>query len=112
MLASLAAFWAGLPQWVRDAIKVAGIVLGLVLLGKAYGASKKNEGRKEAKSEIAIKQAEVRVRVQERSTEIIQEERQHADAALEARDNGPLYPSATVMPDKLKSVAIRDKGGS
>lgn len=112
MLASLAAFWAGLPQWVRDAIKVAGIVLGLVLLGKAYGASKKNEGRKEAKSEIAIKQAEVRVRVQERSTEIINEERHNADEAIRARDTSPLYPTPDVMPDDLRRVTFGDKRGS
>lgn len=108
MLASLAAFWAGLPQWMRDAIKVAGIIAGVIFLGKAYGAAKKNEGRKEAKTEIAVKQAEVRVRVNERSTEIINEEREHADEAIRARDTTPNFPSSDLVPDPVARIIFRD----
>jgi len=68
----------------------------------------KEAGRDAERAAIAKKQAEVRVAVQERSTEIIQEERTHADEAIRARDTSPVYPSADVVPNDVARVIFRD----
>lgn len=101
MLASLAAFWAGLPQWMRDAIKVAGIVLGVVFLGKAYGAAKKNEGRQDERKRQEIETAKERERVIETSHTVIKEIEDAKDAAIAAPHSVPVVSG----PDELRKQA-------
>ena len=68
----------------------------------------KEAGRQAERQAIERKQAEVRVRVNERSTEIINEERTHADEAIRARDSSPDYPSSDLVPDPIAGVIFRD----
>ncbi len=102
--------WDAVVGWFTNNQLIVGIgafLLFVVGIKKIIGDIK-HEAKHAERAATAVKQAEVRVRVIERSTEIIQEERQHADAALEARDNGPLYPSAAVVPDPVARVIFRD----
>ena len=71
----------------------------------------KEAGRQAERAAIAKKQAEVRVAVNERSTEIIQEERTHADEAIRARDSDVLYPTPDSMSDDLRRVTFGNKRG-
>ena len=114
-------WWTAFTSWAGGVwgwfIKtpVAQVIVAALLWLLAWEQVKRElekSGEKKERQRNEVKQAQVRLRVNERSTEIINEEREHADQALEARDNGPLYPSAAVMPDELKRVAIRDQGGS
>lgn len=110
----IATWWAAGVKFLADN-PIARFIVWAFLLIIGWNILKghlKQAGREAERSAIAKKQAEVRVAVNERSTEIINEERDHADAAIAARDASPLYPSASVMPDELKRVAIRDSGGS
>lgn len=106
--------WDGIVGWVANNQIIVGIgAFFLFVLGlKKIIDDIKKEAKHAERAATAIKQAEVRVRVNERSTEIINEERKHADAALEARDRGPLYPSADVVPDAIARVGFRREGGS
>lgn len=72
----------------------------------------KEAGRQAERAAIAKKQAEVRVAVTERKSEIIAEERNHADAALDARDSVEHFPTYDSLPDDLKRIANGGKGGS
>lgn len=111
---TLAAAWTAVVGFLKDNPVARFLVWAFLLLigWKLLREHLKQAGREAERAAIAKKQAEVRVRVIERSTEIIQEERQHADAALEARDNGPLYPSAAVVPDDIARVGFRRERGS
>ena len=71
----------------------------------------KEAGRDAERAAIAKKQAEVRVAVNERSTEIISEERTHAQDAIEARDSSPLYPTFDELPDAHKRILDRSRRG-
>lgn len=71
----------------------------------------KEAGRQAERQAIERKQAEVRVRVNERSTEIINEERTHADEAIRARDSDVLYPTPDSMSDDLRRVTFGNKRG-
>lgn len=91
------------------------IVLGLGifwLIFMVYLAMRDSGVRRIERERIKAAQAEVRARVNQRSTEIITEERQHADEAIRARDTSPLYPTPDVMPDDLRRVTFGDKRGS
>jgi len=104
---NIAAIWLGLPQWARDAIKVAGIVIGVIFLGRQYVKGKENEAVQKDRANAAIKQAQIKEAVTTRSTEIITEERNHADAAITARDTSPVYPDASGVPDEIANVLFR-----
>lgn len=99
------AFLKQVPIWVW-------IFIVFLITLKWVEASNFQKGKDAANDETRQKQADVRVRVNERSNEIITEERKHAEAALEARDSGPLYPSAGVVPDAIARVGFRREGGS
>lgn len=107
------ALWDGIVSWVTNNQIIVWIGAGLLF---ALGLKKiiediKKEAKHAERAATAVKQAEVKVRVTERSNEIINEERKHADAALEARDSGPLYPSAAVVPNAIARVGFRREGG-
>jgi len=102
--------WAAIVKFFTDN-PVARWITYFVLFLIGWEAVKrhlKEAGREAEREAIAKKQAEVRVAVQERSTIIINEEREHADQAIEARDHSPSYPSADVVPDPIARVIFRD----
>jgi len=102
--------WNAITTWVSNNaffVWLGSIVL-IVLGWEKIKSDIKKEAKKAERSAIAQKQAEVRVRVNERSTEIINEERQHADAALQARDHSPDYPSSDSVRDDIARVIFRD----
>lgn len=102
--------WKSITDWVSNNaffVWLGSIVL-IVLGWEKIKADIKKEAKKAERSAIAQKQAEVRVKVNERSTEIINEERQHADAALQARDHSPNYPSSDSVRDDIARVIFRD----
>ena len=70
----------------------------------------KEAGRQAERAAIAKKQAEVKAAVVERRAEIITEERQNADAALDARDSAEHYPTYDSLPDDLKRIANGNQG--
>ena len=71
----------------------------------------KEAGAQAERAAIAKKQAEVRVAVVERKSEIIAEEIEHADNALDARNSDVHYPTYDSLPDAHKRLANGGKGG-
>mgnify|MGYP001606120699 CR=1 FL=1 len=67
-------------------------------------------GRIKERERIAAAQAEARLAGANRQREVQQEESRNADQALEARDNGPLYPTSDSVPDALQGVTFRHSG--
>jgi hypothetical protein len=70
----------------------------------------KDAGRKAERQAGAVKQAQIREAVTVRTGEIITEEREHADAAITARDSGDSYPDADSVPDEIATVLFRGEG--
>jgi hypothetical protein len=94
-------FLKKIPEWVIW-------VLAALIFLKFVDMRAEGRGRKDEREKIARKQAEVKAAVTERSTEIISEERTHADEAIEARDNSPSFPASDVVPDKVGRIIFRD----
>jgi len=94
-------FLKEVPIWVWI------LIVFLITLQWTKMSSYKKGGEDKAK-EIETKQAEVKAAVNERATEIISEERTNADAAIEARDNGPSYPDSRGVPEHIGRVIFRD----
>ena len=69
----------------------------------------KDAGRTAERQASAVKQAQIKEAVTERKSEIIIEEKDHADAAIEARDTSPAYPDADSVPDEIGSILFRDE---
>lgn len=94
-----------LARWIAGAI--------VFLVGwEAVKRHLKEAGRKAEREASAVKQAQAREAVVTRSAEIITEERSHADAAIEARDDSPSHPTADVVPDPVADILFRnDKAG-
>jgi type VI protein secretion system component VasK len=104
-LASIgASIWTGVKK-VPDIVWW--LLIGIVFF-KWVEMSSISRGKKEERAAIAKKQAEVKAAVTERVTEIVSEERSSADAAIEARDNGPSFPHSDGVPDPLQRVIFRD----
>lgn len=106
--------WAAIVGWwSNNPIARMVTYVFLFLLGwEVVKRHLKEAGREAERAAIAKKQAQVRVAVNERSTEIIEEARTHADEAIAARDSSPVYPNADSLPDEIGRVAIRDfRGG-
>lgn len=94
---------------------IAQIITAFVLALLGWSVVKRNiqeTGRIQERERIAAAQAKVKVAVTERKSEIIAEERSHADSALEARDSLDHYPTYDSLPDDLKRIANGGKGGS
>lgn len=70
----------------------------------------KEAGRKAERQAAAVRQAQIREAVTVRTGEIITEERQHADAAITARDSGPSFPTSDSVPDEIATVLFRGEG--
>lgn len=89
---------------------IAAFVLALI----GWSVVKRNiqeTGRTQERERIAAAQAQVKVAVQERSTQIIQEERQYADSALEASHDSTPAPSFDELPDEVQRVLNRSARG-
>ncbi len=90
---------------------IAQIITAFVLALLGWSVVKRNiqeTGRIQERERIATAQAKVKVAVNERSTQIINEERTHADEAIRARDSSPDYPSSDLVPDPIAGVIFRD----
>jgi len=98
------AFLKQVPIWVW-------IIIVFALTLQWTKMSSYRKGKDDAQDEIKLKQAQVREAVTERKSEIIAEEIEHADAALDARDGVEHYPTYDSLPDDLKRIANRGKGG-
>jgi len=85
-----------------------GAFVMLFLTGKFIIARHDAKVREDVLDGVKVKQAEVRVAVNERSTTIINEERTHADQAIRARDTSPDFPSSDLVPDPIAGVIFRD----
>ena len=90
---------------------IAQIITAFVLALVGWSVVKRNiqeTGRIQERERIATAQAKVKVAVNERSTQIINEEREHADQAIRVRDSSPDYPSSDLVPDPIAGVIFRD----
>lgn len=96
-------FCKKVPGWIW-------LVLAALVIGKAYLEAEKAAAIGRDREKTARKQAEVKAAVQERTAEIIHEERDIADAALEARDTGPLYSTFDELPESHKRILNRGQG--
>jgi len=93
---------------------IAQIITAFVLALIGWEVVKRNiqeTGRIKERERIAAAQAKVKAAVIERSGEIINEERSHADEALAARDSSPLYPTSDSVPDEIRPVTFRNLRG-
>ena len=89
-----------LARWIAGAL--------VFLLGwEAVKRHLKEAGRKAEREASAVKQAQAREAVATRSAEIITEERENSDAALEARDSGGGHTSSELVPDPVADVLFR-----
>lgn len=95
------AFLKQVPIWVW-------IVIVFLLTLQWTKVSSYRKGKDDALDETRLKQAQTKAAVNERSTEIISEERTHADEAIAARDNSPSFPASDVVPDKVGRIIFRD----
>ncbi len=77
MLAGLAAFWAGLPKWARDAIMIAGAVLAIIFLGRQYIKGRENaavaSNNAKRDKEAAEVESEVVTQITENSNALVRE---------------------------------------
>ena len=110
----LAAMWTGFISFLKDnPIAQAVVAAFLFIIGwNILKGHLKEAGREAERASIAQKQAKVKEAVNERSTQIINEERSNADAALEARDGGNSYPSSDSVRDDIASVLFRRERGA
>lgn len=106
--------WANLVTWwTNNPIARLITYVFLFLIGwEVVKRHLKEAGRQAEREAIARKQAQVKEAVTERSTQIINEERSHADAALQARDNSPSAPSSDLVRDDVAGVLFRREGGA
>lgn len=101
--------WAAIWKFFADN-PIARWIVALVVLLIGWDVVKKNlkeAGRKAERDANAIKQAQIKEAVTTRTSEIISEERTHADAAITARDTSPVYPDASGVPDEIGRVLFR-----
>ena len=94
-------FLKRIPDWVIWA-------LGVIIFLKFVDMNAERRGREKQRDETKLKQAQTKAAVNERATAIINEERSHADEAIDARDNSPSFPASDVVPDKVGRIIFRD----
>jgi hypothetical protein len=95
------AFLKQVPIWVW-------IVIVFLLTLQWTKVSSYRKGKDDALDETRLKQAQTKAAVNERATAIINEEKSHADEAIDARDNSPSFPASDVVPDKVGRIIFRD----
>lgn len=93
-------FLKRIPDWVLWAI-------GAILFLKFVDMNAERRGREKQKQAEQVKQAQIKAAVTERTSEIVAEERTHADEAITARDSSPVYPDADSVPDEIGRVLFR-----
>ena len=94
-------FLKRIPDWVLWAIAA-------IVFLKFVDMRAENRGREKQRDETKLKQAQVKVAINERATEIINEEQANANSAIEARDDSPSFPASDVVPDKVGRIIFRD----
>lgn len=94
-------FLKRIPDWVLWAIAA-------VVFLKFVDMRAEHRGREKQRDETKLKQAQVKVAINERATEIINEEQANANSAIEARDDSPSFPASDVVPDKVGRIIFRD----
>ena len=98
---SIFGFLKRIPDWVLW-------VIAAVVFLKFVDINAERRGREKQRDETKLKQAQVKVAINERATEIINEEQANATSAIEARDNSPSFPASDVVPDKVGRLIFRD----
>lgn len=98
---SIFGFLKRIPDWVIWA-------LGVIIFLKFVDMNAERRGREKQRDETKLKQAQVKVAINERATEIINEEQANANSAIEARDDSPSFPASDVVPDKVGRLIFRD----
>jgi hypothetical protein len=94
---NIAAIWLGLPQWARDAIKIAGIVLGLILLGRQYVKGKQNEA-------VAANNARRDKEAAEVEREVVTNIQENTDVVIAKADAVRSHTAVVELPDGTKSL--------
>jgi len=94
---NIAAIWLGLPQWARDAIKIAGIVLGLILLGRQYVKGKQNEA-------VAANNARRDKEAAEVEREVVTNIQENTDVVIAEADAVRSHTAVVELPDGTKSL--------
>jgi len=98
-------FLKEVPIWVWI------LIVFLITLQWTKMSSYKKGGEDKA-DEIKEKQAEVKVAVAERVSELTTQEQTNATEALAARDGGVHYPDASQLPSDLAGLGFRNPRGS
>ena len=101
--------WAAIWKYFTDNPLARWIAAAIVaLIGwEAVKRHLKEAGRKAEREAAAVKQAQAREAVATRSAEIITEERENSDAALEASNDSSPAPSFDELPDEVQRVLNR-----
>lgn len=94
---NIAAIWMGLPQWARDAIKVAGIVLGVIFLGRQYVKGKQNEA-------VAANNAKRDREALEVEREVVTNIQENTDEVVREADAVRSHTAVVELPDGTKSL--------
>lgn len=93
---------------------VAQIVIAFVLALVGWEVVKRNiqeTGRIKERERIAAAQAQTQAARVEHSSQVVTQERTHADQALEARDSGQHYPTFDELPDPHKRILLGRRTG-
>lgn len=98
---NIALFWASLPQWLRDALKIAGAILAVIFLGKAFINAEKDKARKEERKRAEAETITV-------VHEIEKESQTDADKAAAARAAAPHITDPRELPDEVANRIFRD----
>lgn len=94
---NIAAIWMGLPQWARDTIKVAGIVLGVIFLGRQYVKGKQNEA-------VAANNAKRDREALEVEREVVTNIQENTDEVVREADAVRSHTAVVELPDGTKSL--------
>lgn len=84
----------------------------LALIGwKVVKANIEQTGRIKERERIAAAQAQTQAARVEHSSQVVTQERTHADQAIEARDSGQHYPTFDELPDAHKRILLGHRTG-
>ena len=85
------AFWAALPKWAQDLLKIIGIAFVVVITGKAIAEALKAEGARNQREKNERQRLEEQARVDQTRREITQENENARNEADEAVRDLPQY---------------------